>query len=122
MTRILIVEDEPALRNIYVILFQMQKFDVSEAENGKVAIKRLEEIEPDIIILDALMPVMGGIEFLQTIKIKKNYPNVKVLMLSNLSDAKTIATSQELGTSKYLIKASVNPAELLQAVNELLNS
>lgn len=120
MTRVLIVEDEQALRDVYVMLFRMQKFDVAEAANGQIAIEQLKEFKPDIIVLDVLMPVMGGIEFLQAIDMKKKYPDTKVLMLSNLSDAKTVALSQELGAHRYMIKASVHPAELLTAVKELL--
>ncbi len=121
MTRVLIVEDEQALRDVYVILFQMQKFDVAEAANGEIAIALIKKFKPDIVILDVLMPVMGGIEFLQAIDIKKDYPNTKVLMLSNLSDTKTVALSEKLGAHRYMIKASIHPAELLKAVNELLD-
>ncbi len=62
MKRILIVEDEAALRKVYSMLFTLQKFNVHEATNGKLALDQLDKIKPDIIILDLLMPVMGGLE------------------------------------------------------------
>lgn len=120
MKTILIVEDETALRDVYTMLFGLEKFKVHEAANGKIALKQLENIKPDIILLDVLMPVMGGIEFLEKVEIKKNYPNIKVLVLSNLSDPKTRERVENLGASKYLLKAGVAPAELVKAVTQLL--
>ena len=97
MTRILIVEDEPALREVYVMLFKRHHSDVYEAANGKLALEQLGEVNPDVIILDVLMPVMGGIGFLKAANLPEKYPRTKVLMLSNLSDAKTIDQTQKLG-------------------------
>lgn len=122
MRRILIVEDEDALRDVYVLLFKMHDYEVHEAANGKLALQHMETVRPEAIILDVLMPVMGGIGFLREVKLRQNYPNTKVLMLSNLSDTKTIALSQDLGAHKYLLKASVSPGELVKHIDELLGS
>lgn len=120
MKKILIVEDEAALRDIYAILFKLNHFDVYEAANGKLALGKMEEVKPDVVILDALMPVMGGIDFLKEVNLEDNYPSTKVLLLTNLSDPKTISQSQKLGAKKYLLKASVSPEGLVTAVKELL--
>lgn len=120
MTRLLIVEDETALREVYVALFRMHDFEVYEAANGKVALEQMQKVKPDAVILDALMPVMGGIEFLEHIKLKEDYPDTRVLLLSNLSIPKTVSMGKKLGVKKYLLKASVSPSELLTAVNNLL--
>jgi DNA-binding NarL/FixJ family response regulator len=122
MKRLLIVEDEPALRDVYTTLFRMQDFEVYEAENGKEGLEQMKVVKPDIVILDALMPVMGGIEFLQAVDLKKNYPDTRVLLLSNLSVPKTVSTGKKLGVHKYMLKASVSPSELVAAVNELAES
>jgi two-component system phosphate regulon response regulator PhoB len=115
----MIVEDEAALREVYCMLFRANKFDVYEAANGQIALDMMAETVPDIIVLDALMPVMGGIEFLRAAKLKQKYPGTCVLMLTNLSDAKTIELSQQLGAHRYMLKASASPADLIAAVNEL---
>jgi CheY-like chemotaxis protein len=120
MKTILIVEDETALRDVYSMLFNFEKFKVYQAANGKAALQQLQTIKPDVILLDVLMPVMGGIEFLEAANMKKNYPEVKVLVLSNLSDAKTRERVESLGATKYLLKAGVAPAELVKAVGQLL--
>lgn len=122
MKRLLVVEDENALRDVYTTLFKLRGFEVYEAANGKEAIERLQTVKPDVIILDALMPVMGGIEFLQTVKIKENYPDTRVLLLSNLSVPKTVSQGRKLGADKYLLKASVSPRELIAVVEKLLDS
>lgn len=121
MRRALIVEDEVALRKVYVMLFSKHKYDVREAAHGKIALETLKSFEPDIIILDILMPVMGGIEFLKSADLRKNFPKTKVLVLSNLSDQKTLEEIDELGATKYLLKAGTSPSELISAVDELLS-
>lgn len=119
MKSILIVEDEKALLNAYTFLFKAKKYKVFQAKNGKEALPILKTEQPDYIILDILMPVMGGIQFLKTVRITKNYPNTKVLVLSNLSDKKTIDTIMRLGAANYLLKASTSPRELIEAIEAL---
>ncbi|MBA2279472.1 response regulator transcription factor [Candidatus Saccharibacteria bacterium] len=122
MKKVLIVEDEAALRKVYVMLFNMQKFKVYEAPHGKLALEQLDTVKPDIIILDVLMPVMGGIEFLEKVDVKKKYPKMKILVLSNLSDPKTLDQIEKLGATKYLLKAGTSPTELIDAVKQLLET
>lgn len=119
MKKILIAEDEVALREVYKTLFTFEKFDVYDAVNGKEALKQLKKHRPDVIVLDILMPVMSGIEFLEQANIPEHYPEVKVLVLSNLSDTKTLNKLTSLGANKYILKASASPAELVHAVREL---
>ena len=119
MTKILIVEDENMLRDVYTTLFSMENYEVMGAPNGKEALKLLKTFEPDLIVLDLLMPVMNGIEFLEKAQIKKNYPKTKVLVLSNLSDPKTINKITKLGISDYKLKASLSPVQLANAVKNL---
>ena len=118
----LIVEDEDILRTAYVTIFTQEKFKVHSAKNGKVALDELPKAKPDIIILDILMPVMNGIEFLQAASLAKKYPNTKVLVLSNLSDSDTVKLITELGASQHLVKSSLSPRQLVTSVRTLLNS
>jgi DNA-binding NarL/FixJ family response regulator len=120
MHKVLIVEDEDILRKAYVSVFTMEKFSVDEAENGQVAIEKIKKIQPDIVILDILMPVMDGLEFLQQIKLPQHFPKTKVLVLSNLSDKKTIEEAIKLGATKHVIKSSMSPSQLIRTVRSLL--
>jgi two-component system, response regulator, stage 0 sporulation protein F len=120
MKRILIVEDEDILRSAYVTIFTQEKFNVAEAANGRLAIDQVKKHKPDLIILDVLMPGMSGIEFLEKTDIAKKQPNVKILVLSNLSDRDTVDRVTELGATKHMLKASMSPSQLVSTVKSLL--
>jgi two-component system response regulator YesN len=120
MHKVLIVEDEDILRNAYVSVFKFEKFDVREAANGRIALEKIETFKPHIIILDVLMPVMNGIEFLEKVNLIQQYPHTKVLVLSNLSDKDTVDQVIALGASKHLVKSSLSPSQLVQTVRALL--
>lgn len=116
----LIVEDEDILRNAYVNIFTIEKFKVSSAPNGKQALDHIKKNQPNIIILDILMPVMNGIEFLEKADLGSTHPNTKVLVLSNLSDKDTIEQVMMLGATKHIVKSSLSPSQLVKNVRELL--
>lgn len=119
MKRMLIVEDETALLDAYTLLFQSRNYEVSQAANGREALKALQGKRFDYIVLDILMPVMGGVDFLESAGIPENHPDTKVLVLSNLSDKKTIDTVKRLGATKYLLKAGTSPGELVDALESM---
>lgn len=119
MKSVLIVEDEQALLEAFTLLFQAKSYKVFQAANGRDALAILRREKPDYIVLDVLMPVMGGIEFLEAACIPEKCPGTKVLVLSNLSDKKTIDAVMGLGASKYLLKASTSPRELIEAIESL---
>jgi DNA-binding NarL/FixJ family response regulator len=122
MNKILIVEDEAVLREAYVTLFKLEKFKVYQAANGLEALQQLPLVKPEIIILDVLMPDMGGIEFLKTALLAKNYPFTKVLMLTNLSDPKTLQQLSDLGVDKYILKSSITPSQLVKTVRDIIKT
>ena len=83
MKRILIVEDEKPLREAFAFLLTQEGYEVELAENGKVALKKLAAFRPDLILLDMLMPVMNGLEFLRAARLPSAFPVTKTLLLSN---------------------------------------
>lgn len=119
---ILIVEDEDVLRDAYVNVFTFEQFTVDAAPNGQVALEKIKNQHPSVIILDIMMPVMSGIEFLEKVNIGKTHPNTRVLVLSNLSDHDTISRVTELGATRHLVKSSVSPSELVANVRQLLTT
>lgn len=120
MHKVLIVEDEDILRNAYVNVFRMEKFKVAEAANGEAALKLIEKTKPDVVILDVLMPIMNGVEFLEKVNLLKTYPKTKVLVLSNLSDKDTVEHVLSLGATKHCVKSSLSPGQLVSTVRALL--
>jgi DNA-binding NarL/FixJ family response regulator len=120
MHKLLIVEDEDILRQAYVNVFKMEGFNVAEAANGEVALEQIEKFLPDVVILDILMPIMDGIEFLEKVNLVKKYPKTKVLVLSNLSDKETVDHVITLGAARHLVKSSLSPSQLVKTVRALL--
>ena len=122
MQKILIIEDEKPLREAFAFLLRSEGFEVVLAENGKVGLERLAEAPPDLILLDMLMPVMNGIEFLKAAKLAIKHPHIKTLLLSNLSDPITVDDAQAYGVTNSVLKADLSPLELASVVRKMITS
>lgn len=121
MKRILIVEDEKPLRDAFAFLLKSEGYVVCLAENGKVAAAKLVSFDPDMVLLDMLMPIMNGLDFLKAIQpIKKH--GLKIVMLSNLSDPLTLEDSQFYGVDTMVLKADLSPADLVRVVKTTLTA
>lgn len=120
--RILIIEDEKPLREAFAYLFQSEGFVVDLAENGKAGLSRLKAFKPDLVLLDMLMPIMNGQEFLQKAKLPTKYPQIKTLLLSNLSDAITFEDAHLYGVTESILKADLSPADLAAKVKKMLST
>jgi CheY-like chemotaxis protein len=121
MKRILIVEDELPLREAFAFLLQSEGYEVEVAENGKVGLEKLKSFHPDIILLDLLMPVMNGIEFLKAqSKHRSSSVKYKTLVLSNLSDPMSRDDIRDFHVAGVAMKADLSPAELAATVKKLV--
>ncbi len=121
MKQILIIEDELPLREAFAFLLQSEGYKVEVAENGKVGLEKLKTFRPDIVLLDLLMPVMNGVEFLKALS-KQRGSNVrfKTLVLSNLSDPMTKDDIRDFHVAGVAMKADLSPAELAATVKNLV--
>jgi DNA-binding response OmpR family regulator len=119
--RILIVEDEKPLREAFAFLFESEGFNVELAENGKVGLVKLKNFKPHLVLLDMLMPIMNGEEFLRKAKLPTKYPQVKTLLLSNLSDAITFEDAHMYGVTDSILKADLSPADLAAKAKKMLS-
>lgn len=118
--KILVIEDELMLQQAYAQILGHTGYEVAVASDGEEGLKQLKRFDPDLILLDILMPRVDGLEFLNRAQIKKNYPGLKVLAFSNLSNAPKINEMIELGATRHVLKSSVSPGELVSMVAELL--
>lgn len=118
--KILIIEDEQLLREAFELVLRTQGYDVIVADNGKSGLKMLRLTKPDLILLDMLMPVVSGLEFLQQAKMKEQYPNTRVIVLSNLSDSVTLENTRTLGVYRTILKADLSPTDLVATVKRSL--
>lgn len=121
MAKILIVEDNESLNQVYKFILEQEGHQVSAVFNGAEALKAAKGMEPDLILLDMLMPVMGGIEFLKKFNPSK-HPATSILILSNLDEDQETKEAQKLGASDYILKATVSPTELAKRINSMLGA
>ncbi|MGG3520523.1 response regulator transcription factor [Bacillus pseudomycoides] len=113
--KVLLVDDHTVvLKGLAFFLSTQEDLElVGEANNGKEALKKVGEAQPDIVLMDLYMPEMDGIE--ATSCIKKEYPNVKVLVLTSFSDQAHVLPALKAGASGYILK-DVEPDQLVEAI------
>lgn len=118
--RILIVEDEPILKNMYWEKFQQAGLEVIVAETAEEGIEKAKKEQPDIILLDILLPKDNGIECLRKIKEDQQIKDLKVLAFSNFDEPRTKAMAKQLGALDYLIKTNYTPQGIVEKVKDYL--
>ncbi len=115
MRRVLVVEDEDILRETYELILGTLPYQVDSAANGQIALDKCSGVTYDLILLDIMMPVMNGIEFLQ--KFIPTAPvHTRVIIMSNLSSSTELETALKLGASQSVLKADISPKQLLAMV------
>ena len=114
---ILIVEDEPAVRELLVNAFEFHNFDVIEAENGAEGVEETKKNLPDLIVMDVRMPIMTGFEACQLLKAEESTKNIPVIFLSAYGQDAEVNTGLDLGAEEYLIK----PFEVSNLIERIRN-
>lgn len=120
--KILIVEDDLAMRDIVIHKLLAHGFEVKEAEDGKQGIDLATTEKPDLILLDLMLPEVDGFKVLETVR-NSNDPqvaNTPVIILSNLWSNKDILRTKDLKVQAYMVKAYFTTEEILSKINEIL--
>lgn len=118
--RILIVEDDNFVAEVYSTKLLEMGHEVKIAKNGEEGLAMLKEGAPDLILLDIMMPVMGGIEMLEELKKNGEWKNIPVILLTNVGEKDSIQKVQSLGVRDYLIKSHFTPAEVIEKIDAVL--
>ncbi|MBL8122022.1 response regulator [Candidatus Saccharibacteria bacterium] len=113
--RVLLVEDDTALNDAFCILLQKNGYEVKTTFNGQEALEALGDFTPNIILLDLLMPVMDGKEFLRRYT---NSDNIPIIIFSNLDTKSEVQEAIDLGATRYMLKAWATPHELLRVIQD----
>jgi len=119
--KILLVEDDTALASVYRSRLELEGFDVQEVHNGEDALSTTVEYQPDLILLDAMMPKISGFDVLDILRNTPATANVRVIMLTALSQPKDKDRAQSLGVDEYLVKSQVVISDVVDRIRHHLD-
>jgi len=120
--KILIVDDDTFLLDMYALKFSQNSFEVHAATNGQEALQKLRSgLKPDIILLDIIMPEMDGFEMLEVMNKENLVSGIIKIILSNKSEQADIERGKALGVTGYIIKANSTPQEVIEQVTKVLD-
>ncbi len=121
--KILIVEDDQFLREFYQELLQTEGYTVDVAWDGEIGLKKIQELEFDLILLDIMLPKKDGLQILQALKVvPPKSPGCSIVVLTNLGQDQVIKQCFELGAVGYLIKSALSPDQVLTEIRSYLES
>jgi two-component system response regulator VicR len=121
MARVLVVEDDRDLNKAYCIILRHEGHEVVPAFDGQEALDKIDDFEPELVLLDLLMPIMGGLEFLQQWEKPKRHPDVKILIFTNMENSPEVAEAYKLGAERCIIKSWTAPHNLARVVSDSLS-
>ena len=114
--KILLVEDEMARSAVYRSRLELEGFDVREVHNGEDALSATVEYRPDLILLDAMMPKISGFDVLDILRNTPETANVRIIMLTALSQPKDKERAESLGVDDYLVKSQVVISDVVSRI------
>ena len=114
--KILLVEDDTALSGVYKARLELEGFEVLEVANGEEALTTALDFKPDLILLDAMMPKISGFDVLDILRNTSETANIKVVMLTALSQPKDKERAESLGVDDYLVKSQVVISDVIERV------
>lgn len=121
MAKILLVEDDNNLREIYEARLQAEGYDIVAARDGEEALVVAKKELPDLVISDVMMPKISGFEMLDILRNTDGLKDVKVIMLTALGQAEDQTRANSLGADRYLVKSQVTLEDIVNAAHDLLN-
>ena len=117
---ILIVEDDKFLRELLVRKIEGEGMHTETAVDGTEALRKMEEVKPQLVLLDLILPGIDGFEILKLKKEKPDIADIPVIILSNLGQKEEVEKGLKLGASDYMIKAHFTPDEIVEKAQKIL--
>ncbi len=118
--KILIIEDEEIMMNLLKEKLSMEGYDVSTARNGEEGVLKMREINPDLILLDIVMPKLGGFGVMEIMRKDDKLKKIPIIIISNSGQPVELDRVKKLGASDWLIKTEFDPQEVLEKVKKQL--
>ncbi len=122
MTTLLIIEDDPLVLRMYQQAFEFNKHKAYIANNGEEGLQKAKTEEPDVILLDIMMPNLNGLQVLKELKHDPSTKKIPVVMLTNLGRDADIQTALSLGAVKYITKVDTTPKEVVKQVEQIIDA
>ena len=120
MSKILIIEDEPAIKKAIMEALGQEGFEVEGAVDASQAESLIQSFQPDLILLDLVLPGKNGFQFLKEIKESEKTKKIPVVILSNLGDEEEVRQGLKLGAIDFLIKADYDLDEVVEIIKKYL--
>lgn len=120
--KILLVEDDEGLASVYVARLEAEGFEVKHVPNGEDALSAAIDFKPALILLDVMMPKISGFDVLDILRNTPETTNIRIIMLTALSQPKDKARAEELGVDDYLVKSQVVIADVVERIKHHLSS
>jgi DNA-binding response OmpR family regulator len=118
--KVLLIEDDKMISNMYQTKLRQDGFNVITAEDGATGLDLAVKEKPDVVLLDVIIPQLDGFSVLQEIKLNAKIKNTPVIMLTNLGTTEDKEKAKQFGANDYLVKASLTPAEVSETIKKLL--
>ena len=120
MFKVAIVEDDQIISQMYRFKFENEGYEVEIAENGKLGLQLIDEMKPDIVLLDLMMPEMNGDIMLEKLRATPFGKNLKVIVLTNMGEQEIPESVKKLGVSAVILKADMTPRQVTELVKNQL--
>ncbi len=121
--RILIIDDDSFILNMYVAKFQKHGHEIDVAKSGAEALAKIKDgFTPDVMLIDIVLPDVSGLDFLETVRADKLVPEAVCLMFTNQNSDEETARAKKLGVAGYIVKANLIPSEVVTRVLEIASS
>lgn len=120
MSKVMVVEDDASLREIYGIRITAEGYDVVSAGDGEEALAMAVREKPDLILSDVMMPKISGFDMLDILRTTPETANIKVIMMTALSAEDQRQRGERLGADKYLVKSQVGIEDVINTIHEVL--
>ncbi len=122
MNKIAIIEDDSAIAQMYKIKLENAGFEVILADNGRTGLSMIQSSNPDLILLDLMMPEMTGDDMLKELRKTVSGKAKKVIILTNVSEDEALPKVKDFNVDDFIVKAEVTPKQLLDKVQKILDS
>lgn len=122
MTKIMLVEDDKSLREIYGIRLVSEGYEIVSAGDGEEALAMAVKERPDLILADVMMPKISGFDMLDILRATPETKDIKVVMMTALSSEDQRARGEALGADRYLVKSQVGIEDVVKTIHDVLNN